>query len=430
MHTPVPAFHVLAKPTGAICNLACRYCFFLEKEKLYPGSRFRMSDALLEEFLRQYIEAQRVPRVTIAWQGGEPTLMGPGFFRHSVELAEQYRRPGMQLSYTIQTNGTLLDDEWCAFFKEHNFLVGISIDGPRYLHDAYRVDRRGRGTFDRVMAGLSCLQEHGVEYNILCTVHAANESHPLETYRFFRDEAEAQFLQFIPIVERENAAGFQERTRVTDRSVNPAQWGRFLCTVFDEWVRRDVGRVFVQHFDTALAAWAGHPPGLCTFAPTCGAAVALEHNGDLYSCDHFVDPDHLLGNILETPLADLVASEEQQQFGRDKRDALPGYCRECPVLFACRGGCPRNRFITTPDGETGLNYLCEGYRAFFAHIDGPMRIMADRIRRGGYADGVMGVLAGEEKAREKRAAKIGRNDPCPCGSGLKYKKCCERPERR
>ncbi|MBP2145562.1 uncharacterized protein J2129_001016 [Methanofollis sp. W23] len=411
------AFHVLAKPTGAICNLACRYCFFLEKEKLYPGSNFRMSDALLEEFLRQYIEAQQVAQVTVAWQGGEPTLMGLDFFRRSVELAEHYKKPGMQVSYTIQTNGTLLDDEWCTFFREHDFLVGISIDGPKEVHDAYRVDRRAQGTFDRVMTGLRCLQEHGVEYNILCTVHTANSTRPLDTYRFFRDEAGAQYLQFIPIVERE------DRTAVTDRSVDPVQWGRFLCTVFDEWVRRDVGEVFVQHFDTALAAWAGHPPGLCTFAPTCGAAVALEHNGDLYSCDHFVEPAYLLGNITETPLPVLVGAEKQQRFGREKQDALPDYCRECPHLFACRGGCPKNRFISTPDGDPGLNYLCEGYRIFFSHIERPMQVMAGLLRRGLPADGVMEMRAGEKGEHGVKAAKVGRNDPCPCGSGVKYKKC-------
>ncbi len=419
MNTPPPSFHVLAKPAGARCNLACRYCFYLEKADLYPGGTFRMADDLLEEFLRQYIGAQQVPAVTVAWQGGEPTLMDLDFYRRSVELAEGFAKPGMQVGYTMQTNGTLLDDEWCAFFKQHNFLVGISIDGPQALHDAYRVDRKGRGTFDRVMQGLSLLQEHGVEYNILCTVHAANGDYPLDVYRFFRDEGGAKFVQFIPIVEREGEGA-------TARSVAPAQWGRFLCTVFDDWVRHDVGEMFVQHFDSALAAWVGHPPGLCTFAPTCGAAVALEHNGDLYSCDHFVDPDHFLGNITKTPLADLVGSAKQRQFGQDKRDGLPRVCRECPVRFACHGGCPKNRFAQTPDGEAGLNYLCEGYRMFFSHIDGPMRMMADLLRQGRYADEIMPMLAMGEKAGGKRTAKPGRNDPCPCGSGLKYKKCCGR----
>jgi uncharacterized protein len=400
MNTPPPSFHVLAKPAGARCNLACRYCFYLSKQEFYPGGTFRMSDSLLEEFLRQYIEAQQVPAVTIAWQGGEPTLMDLDFYRRSVELAEGFAKPGMQVGYTIQTNGTLLDEEWCKFFKQHNFLVGISIDGPKALHDAYRVDRRGRGTFARVMEGLALLQEHGVEYNILCTVHAANGDHPLDVYRFFRDEAGAQFVQFIPIVEREGDT-------VTDRSVGPAQWGRFLCTVFDEWVRHDVGEMFVQHFDAALAAWVGHPPGLCTFAPVCGAAVVLEHNGDLYSCDHFVEPDHYLGNITATPLAELVGSAQQQRFGQDKRATLPRFCRECPVRFACHGGCPRNRFATTPDGEPGLNYLCEGYRTFFGHINLPMRIMADLLRQGRYADEVMAILAQEKQGETQEPIKIG-----------------------
>jgi uncharacterized protein len=400
MNTPPPSFHVLAKPAGARCNLACRYCFYLSKQEFYPGGTFRMSDSLLEEFLRQYIEAQQVPAVTIAWQGGEPTLMDLDFYRRSVELAEGFAKPGMQVGYTIQTNGTLLDEEWCKFFKQHNFLVGISIDGPKALHDAYRVDRRGRGTFARVMEGLALLQEHGVEYNILCTVHAANGDRPLDVYRFFRDEAGAQFVQFIPIVEREGDT-------VTDRSVGPAQWGRFLCTVFDEWVRHDVGEMFVQHFDAALAAWVGHPPGLCTFAPVCGAAVVLEHNGDLYSCDHFVEPDHYLGNITATPLAELVGSAQQQRFGQDKRATLPRFCRECPVRFACHGGCPRNRFATTPDGEPGLNYLCEGYRTFFGHINLPMRIMADLLRQGRYADEVMAILAQEKQGETQEPIKIG-----------------------
>ncbi len=419
-----PAFHLLAKPTGAVCNLDCKYCFFLSKEKLYPGSRFRMTDELLETYIKQLLESHRTPEVTIAWQGGEPTLMGLDFFRRAAEYAERYRKPGVKVAYTIQTNGTLLDKEWCEFFREHDFLVGISIDGPEEVHDAYRTDKQGKGTFGRVMRGLRLLQEHGVEYNVLCTVNAANESKPLDVYRFFRDEAGARFIQFIPIVERDNETGFQEGGKVTDRSVGPERWGSFLSAVFDEWVRRDVGTVFVQHFDAALAAWAGYPPGLCVFSPTCGTALALEHNGDLYSCDHFVEPDHYLGNITETSLIELVASEKQLKFGRDKESTLPQYCRKCPVLFVCHGGCPKNRFVETPDGETGLNYLCESYRAFFTHIDRPMRMMADLLRQGRYADEVMQVLAAGEETSGKRTVKAGRNDPCPCGSGLKYKKCC------
>lgn len=423
-----PAFHLMAKPTGARCNLACRYCFFLKKDRLYPDSRFRMSDTVLELYIRQYLEAQQVPQATIAWQGGEPTLIGLDFFRRSVEYAEKYRKPGMKIEYTIQTNGTLLDDEWCRFFREHNFLVGLSLDGPRPLHDAYRVDRQGQGTFDSVMKGLSLIQKHGVEYNILCAVHAANADQPLEVYRFFRDEIDARFIQFIPIVEREN--GNQEGDRVTDRSVGPEQWGRFLCAVFDEWVQRDVGTIFVQHFDAALAAWSGHPPSVCIHAPTCGTALALEHNGDLYSCDHYVEPDHFLGNIEEIPMLELVASKKQLAFGQAKREGLPRYCQTCEVRFACHGGCPKDRILKTPDGQPGLNYLCEGNRAFFRHIDRPMRIMADLLRRGRYADEVMQVLEMEEAALRKRSARAGRNDPCPCGSGRKFKKCCGRVGQR
>lgn len=420
------SFHVLTKPTGAVCNLDCKYCFFLSKEELYPNSRFRMTDEVLERYVRQQLEAQQGPEATIAWQGGEPTLMGLDFFRRSVELAKQHQRPGQTVQHTIQTNGTLLDDDWCAFFKEHRFLVGLSIDGPREMHDAYRVDKGGHPTFDKVVRGWRLLQQHQVEVNVLCTVNAANQDHPLEVYHFFRDELEARFIQFIPIVERVNTDGrtrFQEGSTVTERSVGSEPWGRFLIAIFDEWVRRDVGTVFVQMFDAALASWVGAPPAVCIFAETCGDAVALEHTGDLYSCDHFVEPKYLLGNIAETPLAELVGSPRQRAFGTAKRDTLPRYCRECPVRFACHGECPKNRFILTPDGEPGLNYLCAGYKAFFTHADRPMRIMADLLRRGRYADEVMRILPAEEARLSEAAARVGRNGPCPCGSGLKAKRC-------
>jgi uncharacterized protein len=406
-------FHVLAKPTGPICNLDCEYCFFLSKEALYPGDRFRMSDDVLETYVRQLLEAHASsPEVTVAWQGGEPTLMGVDFFRRSLELIEQYRRPGQRVQHTIQTNGTLLTDEWCELVATHGFLVGISIDGPPDLHDRYRVDKRGNPSSDKVRRGLELLKAHEVEFNILCTVNAANQDHALEVYRYFRDDLGARFVQFIPIVERDNETGFQEGDRVTDRSVDPEAWGRFLVTVFDEWLRRDVGTVFVGHFDAALASWVGVPPGLCVFAETCGDAVALEHNGDLYSCDHFVEPDYLLGNIFDTHLVELLASPEQRAFGRAKRDTLPRYCLECDVRFACNGECPKNRFALTPDGEPGLNYLCPGYKTFFGHIGGPMKLMADLLRRGRFADEVMDIFAKAE-----------RNEPCPCGSGRKAKVC-------
>jgi uncharacterized protein len=410
-HAPAP-FHLLAKPTGAICNLDCKYCFFLSKEMLYPGSRFSMADELLETYIRQLIESQAGPEILVGWQGGEPTLMGVEFFERSIDYVRKYQRPGQKVTYTIQTNGTRLDDAWCGFFKAHGFLVGLSVDGPRKMHDALRVDKGGRGTFDDVMRGWERLSRHGVAVNILCTVNAANAGHPVEVYRFFRDELKTHFIQFIPIVERVTAemlplanAGWSERgsdprplyvlegNRVTDRSVGSEQWGRFMIGVFDEWVKADVGTVYVQMFDAALASWLDLPASMCIFSETCGSALALEHNGDMYSCDHYVEPKHRLGNIQETHMLQLVTSKQQLEFGLVKRDSLPKYCRECPVKFACHGECPRNRFISTPDGEPGLNYLCAGYKAFFTHINRPMTVMADLLQRGRYADEAMAILA-------------------------------------
>ena len=414
-----PAFHLLAKPTGAVCNLDCKYCFFLSKETLYPGSQFRMTEEVLESYMRQYIEAQQIPEVTIAWQGGEPTLMGLDFFRRSVELVKRYQKSGTNVQYSIQTNGTLLDDVWCAFFQEHNFLVGISFDGPPRLHNAYRVDKGGKPSFDRVMRGLEFLKKHSVDFNILCTVHAANGDYPLEVYRFFRDDLAAQFVQFIAIVERDNETGYQQGNVVTDRSVSAEQYGKFLIGIFDEWVRRDVGQVFVQIFDVALAAWVGEPPALCIFSPTCGSAMALEHTGDLYSCDHFVEPDYFLGDILDTPMTELVGSEKQRKFGQDKLDTLPQYCLDCEVRFICHGGCPKNRFIASPGGEGGLNYLCAGYKAFFRHVDRPMRIMASLLRQNHAPAEIMQIEARLHTAY----ARARSNDPCPCGSGRMFKDC-------
>jgi uncharacterized protein len=411
------AFHVMLKPRGAVCNLECAYCFYLAKEDLYPAGQFRMSGEVLDTYTRQYIAAQGVPEVTFAWQGGEPTLMGLDFFRRAVELQEKYRRPGMKIQNALQTNATTLDDAWCSFLREYNFLVGVSLDGPRELHDAYRVDKGGRPTFDRVMAGLTLLKQHGVEFNILACVHAANSGHPLEVYHFFRDEVGAQFLQFIPIVERDgDGAG-------TPRSVTGRQYGQFLVAIFDEWVGRDVGHVFVQIFDVALAAWLGQRPGLCIFDETCGLALAMEHTGDVYACDHFVEPQHKLGNLADIPLLDMVDSEQQQRFGLSKRDSLPRYCRECPVRFVCNGGCPKDRVLHTPDGEPGLNYLCDGYKAFFTHIDLPMQMMAAELRAGRPPANVVFLLGRAEAELQRRCAQAGRNDPCPCGSGRKFKHC-------
>ena len=410
----VPAFHVMLKPRGPVCNLGCAYCYYLSKDSLYPGSDFCMSDGVLESFTRQYIAAHRVPEVTFGWQGGEPLLMGLDFFRRAVALQETHRRPGMRIVNALQTNGTLLDDDWCRFFQEHDFLVGLSLDGPREAHDAYRADKGGNPSFDRVMTGLALLKEHAVEFNILTTVHAANADRPVEVYRFLRDEAGARFIQFIPIVQREGG-GVSARS-VSARSVRAEQYGGFLVAVFDEWVRRDVGRVFVQIFDVALAAWVGAPPGLCVFDETCGNALVVEHNGDLYACDHFVEPHYRLGNILQTPLVELVGSERQRRFGLGKRDALPETCRACEVRFVCNGGCPKNRL-------QGLNYLCEGYKAFFAHIDGPMRFMAAELEARRPPANIMHHLAQREAELERRFARAKRNDPCPCGSGLKFKHC-------
>ncbi len=410
-----PNSHVMAKPTGAVCNLDCKYCFFLSKEALYPGSPFRMADDVLELYVRQVIEAQRGPHVTIAWQGGEPTLMGLDFFERAVELVEKYGRPKMSVEHTIQTNGVRLDEKWCTFFRDHGFLVGLSIDGPRRMHDAYRVDKGGRGTFDKVLRAANLLGEYQVDFNILCTVHAENADHPQKVYRFFRDELGADFIQFIPIVERVTeesrqganqgwAAGsdarplYTQRGRlVTERSVEPEQWGRFLISVFDEWVRNDVGQVFLPQFEAALASWMRLPQSMCIFAETCGNAVALEHNGDLYSCDHYVEPDYLLGNIGETHLLEMLATEKQRGFGRAKKETLPQYCLDCEVRFACHGECPRNRFVDTPDGEPGLNYLCQGYKAFFRHIDKPMQILGGLLRRGRDPAEVMDILTKEEQ---------------------------------
>ena len=408
----VPAFHLMAKPAGSQCNCACEYCFYLAKADLYPGGTHRMSDEVHRAYIEQLFASHRVDRVTVAWQGGEPTLMGLDFFRRSVEYQVACARPGTRIENTFQTNGILLDDEWCRFFFDNGFLVGLSMDGPGDLHDAYRKDRAGRGTFDRVLRAARLLQEHGVEFNILCTVNAANADRPLDVYRFFRDELGAQYIQFIPVVEREEDG-------VTGRSVRPEQWGRFLVEVFDEWVRHDVGRTFVLNFDAALAGWLGGAGTVCIFGPTCGLGMALEHNGDLYSCDHFVEPDHYLGNILETPLAELVASDRQRRFGLDKRETLPRPCRECAYLGICNGECPKNRFVEA-GGEAGLNYLCDGYRAFFAHADRPMRIMAGLIRRGRPAGEVMAPIG---KGARNGTVKAGRNDPCFCGSGRKFKRC-------
>jgi len=429
-----PGFHLLSKPSGSTCNIDCKYCFFLSKEALYPDEKHRMSEATLEAYIRQLLEAHRTPEVTIAWQGGEPTLMGVDFFRRSIELVEKYRRSGQQVQHTFQTNGIALDDEWCAFLKANNFLVGLSVDGPRDLHDTYRVTRGGKGTFDLVMKGWENLRRHGVDFNILCTVNAANQSHGRRVYQFFRDEMGATWIQFIPIIERATAdtiqianLGWSERPKekrllytqtgnlVTTRSVGGAQYGQFLVDIFEEWVRHDVGNVFVQLFDVTLEAYFGRHR-LCIHAPTCGHGPALEYNGDLYACDHFVEPGFKLGNIHKTHMLELVASPQQRKFGNDKYDTLTRQCRSCEVLQLCNGGCPKERFVLSKDGEPGHNYQCDGLYRFFTHTRPAMQRMAGLFQQGREPAEIMMAVRAEDDRRGPYA-------PCSCGSGRKFRFC-------
>jgi len=427
-------FHLLAKPSGSTCNINCTYCFYLSKQSLYPDEQHRMSDATLEAYLEQLLESHRMPQVTVAWQGGEPTLMRLDFFRRSVELVEKHRRPGQTVQHTFQTNGLLLDDQWCAFFKEHRFLVGLSVDGPREIHDTYRVDRRGQGTFDRVMAGWRCLRDHQVDFNILCTVNAANQRQGRNVYRFFRDELGAKWVQFIPIIERATPQTLEIANRgwseqpgrqrllytqtgdlVTERTVGAEQYGRFLVDVFEEWVRHDVGEIFVQLFDVTLEAYFGRHL-LCIHAPTCGLGPALEYNGDLYSCDHFVEPRYKLGNIHQTPLLDLLTAPQQRKFGQDKLDTLTAQCRSCEVQSLCNGGCPKDRFALSRDGDPGQNYLCPGLELFFKHTRPAMQQMARLLQQRRPPSEVMAWTALEDQ-------RLGPYRPCPCGSGRKFRFC-------
>lgn len=423
---------MLAKPTGAVCNLQCRYCFYLGKDALYPGvSDFAMDDDVLETFISRYIQAQPGNHVPFVWQGGEPTLRGLEFFRKVVNLQEKHG-DGKTIQNAFQTNGVLLDDDWCRFFRDHDFLIGLSVDGPAEIHNHYRLDKGGHGSFRHVMRGLDYLIKHGVEFNTLTVVQKKNSRHPLDVYRFLK-QIGSRFLQFIPVMERtigrEQEGGppfpdpdFEEPISLTDWSADSEQYGQFLSAVFDEWVRNDVGRVYVQIFDEALAAWAGEAPGICMFQETCGRAPALEYNGDLYSCDHYVFPAYRLGNIMDEEFHELVSGERQIAFGENKRDSLPRLCRECNVRFICHGECPKNRILRTPDGEPGLNYYCRGYRFFFHHIAPFMRFMASELQNRRAPANVMAWT--KEKDRGFPDLKTGRNDPCPCGSGSKFKKCC------
>jgi uncharacterized protein len=382
------AFSIMAKPHGSVCNLHCTYCYYLEKKKLYPESgNFRMSDGLLELFIRQYIESQDVPVVNFIWQGGEPTLMGVDFFKKAVALQKKYSN-GKTIENALQTNGTLINADWCKFLYDNHFLVGISVDGPGMIHDEHRTNVTGMPSFDRVMEAISLFKKHKVEFNTLTVVHRHNSRYPLEIYRFLK-RIGSEYIQFIPVVERINhnasndelklaGPACQDATEVSDWSVRPEDYGKFLITVFDEWVRKDVGRIFVQLFDVTLANWAGQPPGLCAFSETCGNAMVLEHNGDIYSCDHFVYPGYKLGNIHTADIQVMALSERQWGFGQDKQK-LPACCINCEYRFACKGECPKHRFEISPDGEKGLNYLCKAYKMFFSYVHPYMQFMCDEL---------------------------------------------------
>ena len=440
-------FHLMAKPGGARCNLDCRYCFYLEKEALYTpegpaaeGGSNRlaaMTPEVLESFVRQYIEAQPGPTVQFAWQGGEPTILGVDFFERAVELQRRHAN-GKVIENAFQTNGILVDERWAAFFKEHNFLVGISIDGPASLHDAHRVDKGGRPTHARVMRAIELMKRHGVDFNTLTCVHRGNAKHGRKVYRFLRDIG-SEFPQFIPVVERIAEEpddgltmpfpGQPGKARVAPWAVRPAEYGEFMIAVFDEWVRHDVGRVFIQAFEVALEAWVGRNPSLCVHSHTCGHAMAIEHTGDVYACDHFVYPEYRLGNMMRTPLAELADMPAQRAFGEAKAKDLPRQCRECSFRFACNGGCPKHRFAKTRDGEPGLNYLCEGYHAFFQHVAPYMQFMAGELMRGRHPASVMDFARRNHAGARTSGRPPGPKAPCPCGSGRKYKKCCGHPGR-
>lgn len=379
--------YVMLKPAGAHCNLACKYCYYLEKNKLYPtAQRHLMSDEMLEQFTREYIEAQTMSQVLFTWHGGEPLLRSIDFYRKALSLQQKYAG-GRRIDNVIQTNGTLLTDEWCEFFAQNHWLVGISIDGPQPYHDHYRLTAAGKPSWKKVMQGIKLLKKHGVEWNAMAVVNAYNVNHPLEFYRFFKENG-CQFLQFTPIVERltrhedgRTLASLADKNEIplSEASVAPEQWGYFLCAIFDEWVRKDVGKIFVEIFDCTLANWMGVSPGICAYSKECGHAGVMEHNGDVYSCDHFVFPEYKLGNIRDHSLIDMLYGEQQQEFSRLKHSSLPRQCKECDMEFACHGECPKNRFMKDKYGDSGLNYLCPGYYHYYQHVAPYMDYMKQEL---------------------------------------------------
>ena len=392
--------YVMLKPAGAHCNLACKYCYYLEKNKLYPtAQRHLMSDEMLEQFTREYIEAQTMNQVLFTWHGGEPLLRSIDFYRKALSLQQKYAG-GRRIDNVIQTNGTLLTDEWCEFFAQNHWLVGISIDGPQPDHDHYRLTAAGKPSWKKVMQGIKLLKKHGVEWNAMAVVNAYNANHPLEFYRFFKENG-CQFLQFTPIVERltrhedgRTLASLADKDEIplSEASVTPEQWGNFLCAIFDEWVRKDVGKIFVEIFDCTLANWMGISPGICAYSKECGHAGVMEHNGDVYSCDHFVFPEYKLGNIRDHSLIDMLYGEQQQEFSRLKHSSLPRQCKECDMEFACHGECPKNRFMKDKYGDSGLNYLCPGYYHYYQHVAPYMDYMKQELMAQRPPSNIMKVL--------------------------------------
>ena len=407
--SPEAGIHVVAKPIGPLCNLNCEYCFYLEKQALFgPEEKYRMPDEVLSRFITSYIRSQPTPLVEFVWQGGEPTLLGTGFFKRAVELQKPFVGT-KTITNSLQTNGTLLTDEWCAFLKERDFMVGISLDGPKEIHDRYRRDHEGKGTFDRVMRGLRLLQKHGVDYNVMACVARETAKHPLDVYRFFRN-AGVEFIQFTPIVERMPGKDSEHyglrlagpasldkeegKAEVTPWTVIPEEYGDFLISIYEEWVRNDVGKVFVMNFEWALNAWIGNPSPVCVHSDCCGRSLVVEHNGDVYACDHSVYPEYRLGNIKTGTLREIAGRSFQSGFGARKETALPRWCRECEVLAACRGACPKHRFETTYYNEPGLHYLCEGYRKFFLHIRKYCHAMTQLLENGLPASRIMDAFKG------------------------------------
>jgi uncharacterized protein len=409
-------FQVFAKPAGSICNLDCHYCYYLKKKHLYPKSEsFRMPEGILEKYIVQHINASPEHVIRFSWHGGEPTVLGLDYFRKIVALQHKHQSANQRITNGIQTNGILLDEDWCRFLATEGFVVGLSLDGPQEMHDRYRVTKDQKPTHEQTMRGYKLLQQHQIDCDILCVVHAHNVRHPTQVYRFFT-QINAQYVTFLPLVEPQPDI----EGSVSSRTVPAEAWGAFLCTIFDEWMSQDIGRIKVQIFEEASRTAFNQDHSLCIFRPTCGDVPVIEHNGDFFSCDHFVDIEHNLGNIQETPLVELLESPEQRAFGQAKLETLPRYCQACDVRAMCNGGCPKNRFLRTPDGEAGLNYLCAGYKRFFSHCR-PFITEVAAVWSRQSPERQMPVA---QAANARSRPKTGRNDPCPCGSGLKYKKCC------